>query len=88
MMKYFGLFLVVLMLDGVSVHAQKGPGPAMSNIQAGQRPGPVTTDSEILAELNTDLPEMEAVKAAVGTGDLASIRQAYLAYRRTASSAR
>ncbi|MCE0499388.1 MAG: heparinase II/III family protein, partial [Methylacidiphilales bacterium] len=51
-------------------------------------PGPVTTDDEIIADLNLDAPGLEKVKAAIQTGDIPAAQAAYLDYRRTASPAK
>jgi hypothetical protein len=54
----------------------------------GATPGPVTTDAEIIADLNLDFPGLEKVKAAVAANDLPAAEQAYLDYRRNGSPAR
>ncbi len=50
--------------------------------------GPVTTDAEALAALDLDAPGMEKVKAAVQSGNLNAVKQAYLNYRRQDCPAR
>ena len=52
------------------------------------KPGPVTTDTEIIAELNLETAGMGSVKAAIQTRNLGQIQQAYLDYRRHSSPAR
>jgi hypothetical protein len=51
-------------------------------------PGPLTTDAEMIAELNLDAHGMEKVKAAVRGGRLPEIQAAYLDYRRHISTAK
>jgi heparan-sulfate lyase len=51
-------------------------------------PGPVTTDAQIIAELNLDFPGMEKVKAAVQAGNLPDIEAAYLDFRQHESKVR
>jgi hypothetical protein len=53
-----------------------------------EQPGPITTDAEMIASLNLDFPGMEKVKAAVQTGRLPAIQEAYLEFRRKTSTAR
>jgi len=55
---------------------------------SGAQPGPSTSDAEMVADLNLDLPGMEKVKAAVESKDLEAAKRAYLEYRRTASQAK
>jgi len=51
------------------------------------KPGPVTTDAEMIAELNLDAPGMDKVKAAVQGGQLPAIEAAYLDFRQHGSTA-
>jgi hypothetical protein len=48
----------------------------------------VTTDAEMIAELNLDAPGMDKVKAAVQGGSLPAIEAAYLDYRQHISTAK
>jgi hypothetical protein len=67
-----------------TVSATSGPtSPVMP-----ATPGPLTTDAQIIAELNLDLPGMEKLKAAVQGGQIAEIEAAYLDYRRHESKVR
>jgi len=71
---------------GAASAAATGSGPPPP-VPPG-KPGPVTTDAEMIAELNLDLPGMEKVKAAAQGGDLAAIKAAYLDYRQHISTAK
>jgi len=53
-----------------------------------EHPGPLTSDAEMIAELNLDARGMDKVKAAVQGGNLAAIEAAYLDYRRHISTAK
>jgi hypothetical protein len=50
--------------------------------------GPSTTDAQILADLNLDFPGMQKVKAAAQSHDPVLVKQDYLEYRRTGSTAK
>jgi Heparinase II/III N-terminus/Heparinase II/III-like protein len=60
--------------------------PATQSVQA-HKPGPVTTDDELIAAFDLTAPGMGGVKAAVGAHDLTAIKTEYLKYRRTACPA-
>lgn len=84
-------------LEGGASYASLSSAAAASAMAAGSgppppvlpaSPGPVTTDAQMIAELNLDLPGLEKVKAAVQTGQLPAIKAAYLDYRRHISTAK
>jgi len=73
-----GLFAIALsLLSGIGT-------TTASAESASSKPGPATKDEEALSALNLDAPGMEAVKKAAQTGSLDAVKEAYLAYRRTA----
>jgi hypothetical protein len=79
MMKKLGFVFSLVLLAG---------GPSLRANQTPQSAGPVTTDAEIVAELDLKAPGMETVSAAVQSENLSFIQRAYLEYRRSASPAR
>lgn len=50
--------------------------------------GPVTSDEDLIASFDFSVPGMAAVKAAADRHDLSAVKEAYLAFRRTASTAK
>ena len=76
----FGGFLIFGIASGDSLSPHQ-------ELEA-KRIGPVTTDAEIIAALNLDMPGLEKVKTAVQAGDISAAKAAYLDYRRTASPAK
>jgi len=70
--------------SGLAAAAPAGPSPPVLP----EHPGPLTTDAEMIAELNLDAPGMDKVKAAVQSGKLPAIEAAYLDYRQHISTAK
>ena len=84
------LDLVLLSVVGFGVLSQPAFGAIVSATPESRSSakGPSTTDAEVLESLNLDFAGMNAVKAAAATGDLVAVENAYLDYRRHASTAK